>query len=123
MQKNGLLTLRHNEIRDAVGDLASFVWKDVQREPVIRDHNPQEETTALIADLFCRGVFVRQGGASFDIRVSDTGAISYQNRCPMRLRKRQNIQTRVRKDICLSLLLSCLLMGCLLQNLQVSFGE
>ena len=40
-----------------------------------------------------------------------------------RLRKRQNVQTRVRKDICLSLLLSCLLMGCWFQNLQVSFGE
>ena len=32
-----LLTLRHNEIRDAVGDLSSLVWKDVQREPVIRE--------------------------------------------------------------------------------------
>ena len=35
-KKGGLLTLRHNEIRDAVGNLASLVWKDVQREPVIR---------------------------------------------------------------------------------------
>ena len=62
MQKSGLLTLRHNEIRDAVGDLASSVWKDVHREPVIREYNPQDETPALIADLFCRGVYVRQGG-------------------------------------------------------------
>ena len=30
-KKGGLLALRHNEIRDAVGDLASLVWKDVQR--------------------------------------------------------------------------------------------
>ena len=30
-KKGGLLTLRHNDIRDAVGDLASLVWKDVQR--------------------------------------------------------------------------------------------
>ena len=82
-KKGGLLTLRHNEIRDAVGDLASLVWKDVQREPVIREYNPQDGTPALIADLFCRGVYVRQGGASFDIRVSDTDAISYQNRSPM----------------------------------------
>ena len=74
----GLLTLRYNEIRDAVGTLASLVWKDVQREPVIREYNPQDETPALIADLFCRGVYVRQGVASFDIRVSDTDAISYQ---------------------------------------------
>ena len=82
-KKCGLLTLRHNEFRDAVGDLAFLVWKDVQREPVIREYNPQDETPALIADLFCRGVYVGQGGASFDIRVSDTDAISYQNRIPM----------------------------------------
>ena len=82
-KKGGLLTLRHNEIRDAVCDLASLVWKGVQREPVIREYNPQDETPALIADLFCRGVYARQGGASFDIRVSDTEAISYQNRSPM----------------------------------------
>ena len=82
-KKGGLLTLRHNEIRDAVGDLASLVWKDVQREPVIREYNPQDDTAALIADLVCRGVYVRLGGASFDIRVSDTDAISCQNRSPI----------------------------------------
>ena len=82
-KKGGLLTLGRNEIRDTVGDLASLVWKDVQREPVISEYNPQDETPALIADLFCRGVYVRQGGASFDIRVSDTDAISYQNRSSM----------------------------------------
>ena len=128
-KKGGLLTLRQNEIRDAVGDLASLLWKDVQREPVIREYNPQEETPALIADLFCRGVYVRQGGASFDNRVSDTDAISYQNRRPMsvlhsaEVEKKTKYSTRVRKVITLSLLLSCLLMGRLLQNLQVSFGE
>ena len=68
-KKGGLLTLRHNKIRYAVGDLASLVWKDVEREPVIRKYNTQDETPALIACL------------------------------------------------------SCLLMGCLLQNLRVSFGE
>ena len=78
------MTLRHNEIRDAIGDLAFLVPKYVQREPVIREYNPQNETPALIADLFCRGVYVRHGGASFDFRrVSDTDAISYQNRSPM----------------------------------------
>ena len=28
------------------------MWKDVQREPVIREYNPQDETPALIADFF-----------------------------------------------------------------------
>ena len=48
------------------------MWKDVQREPVIIEYNPQDETPALIADLFCRGVYVRQGVASFDIRLTPT---------------------------------------------------
>ena len=117
-KKGGLLTLRHNEIRDAVGVLNSLVWKDVQREPVIREYNPQDETPALIADLFCRGVYVRQGGASFDIRVSDTDAISYQNRSPMSVLHSAEVEKKTKYSDA-----SCLLMGCLLQNLQVSFGE
>ena len=127
-KKRGLLTLRHNEIRDAVGDLASLVWKDIQREPVIREYNPQDETPALIADSFCRGVYVTQGGASFDNRVSDTDAISYQNRSPMSNLHSAEVEKKTKYSdsnihICLSFPLSCLLMGCLLQNLQVSFGE
>ena len=100
-KKDGLLTLRHNEIRDAVGDLASLVWKDVQREPVIREYNPQDETPALIADFFCRGVYVRQGGASFDIRVSDTDAISYQSRSPMSVLHSAEVEKKTKySDAC-----------------------
>ena len=100
-KKGGLLTLRHNENRDAVGDLASLVWKDVQREPVIREHNPQDETPALNVDLFCRGVYVRQGGASFDICVSDIEAISYQNRSPMSLLHSAEVEKKIKySDAC-----------------------
>ena len=35
-KKGGLVTLRHNEIREAVGDLASILWKYVKREPVVK---------------------------------------------------------------------------------------
>ena len=118
-KKSGLLILRHNEIRDAAGDLAYLVSKDVQRQPVIREYNPQDETPALIADLFCRGVYVRQGGASFDNRVSDTDAISYQNRSPMSVLHSAVFEKKTK----FSLLLLCLLMECLLQNLKVSIGE
>ena len=100
-KKGGLLTLRHNEIRDAVGDLASLVWKDVQREPVIRENNPQDETPPLISDLFCRGVYDRQGAASFDIGVSDTDAISYQNRSPMSVLHSAEVEKRTKNiDAC-----------------------
>ena len=100
-KKGGLLTLRHNEIREAVGDLASFLWMDVQREPVIREYNPQDETPAIIADLFCREVYVRQGGASFDIRVSDTDASSYQNRSPMSVLHSAEVEKKTKySDAC-----------------------
>ena len=32
----GLVTRRHNEVRDAVGDLASLVWNPVRHEPIGR---------------------------------------------------------------------------------------
>ena len=100
-KKGGLLTLRQNEIRDAVGELASLVWKDVQSEPVIREFNSQDETPALIADLFCRGVYVRQGGASFDNRVSDTDAISYQNRSTMSVLHSAEVEKKIKySDAC-----------------------
>ena len=31
----GLVVRRHNEVRDAIGDLASLVWGNVIREPVV----------------------------------------------------------------------------------------
>ena len=100
-KKGGLLTLRHNEIRDAVGGLASLLWKDVQREQVIREYNTQDETPALIADLFCRRFYVRQGGASFGIRVSDADAISYQNRSPMSVLHSAKVEEKTKySDAC-----------------------
>ena len=100
-KRGGLLILRHNEISDAVGDLASLVWKDVQREPVIREYNPQDETPALVADLFCRRVYFRQRGACFDIRVSDTDATSYQKRSPMSVLHSAEVEEKIKfSDAC-----------------------
>ena len=45
----GLVTHRHNEVCDAFGDLASFVWSPVVKEPVVRDGSTGAD--ALIADL------------------------------------------------------------------------
>ena len=98
--KSCLLTLRHNEIMDADGDLASLMWKDVQREHVIREYTPQDETPALIADLFCRGVYVRQRLASFGIRVSDTDAIFYQNRAMSDLHSAEVEKKTIHSDAC-----------------------
>ena len=79
-KKGGLVTLRHNEIRDTIGDLSNMLWNSVRREPVIRDASA--ENTGLVADLMIRGAWERQIEASFDIRVTDTDALSYQTRSP-----------------------------------------
>ena len=81
-KRGGLIIQRHNEIRDAVGDLANLVWSQVQREPVVRDANDSEGNPALVADLSIRGVWQPQTLALLDIRVVDTDAKSYAARSP-----------------------------------------
>ena len=76
----GLVTRRHNEVRDAFGDLASLVWSPVIKEPVVCDGSAGADT--LITDLCVRGVWEPQTEALFDIRVVDTDARSYLARSP-----------------------------------------
>ena len=45
------MTQRHNEVRDALGDLSELAWNQVKREPIIREANPSDQTPALITDL------------------------------------------------------------------------
>ena len=54
-RKGGLEIQRHNEIRDAIGDLASIVYKEVIREPVVQEANDACGVPSLIADLSIRG--------------------------------------------------------------------
>ena len=63
-RRGGLVVRRHNEIRDALGDLASLAYRDVIREPVVRDGDA--DGPGLIADLGVRGVWQPQGEALFD---------------------------------------------------------
>ena len=76
----GLITCRHNEVRDAFGDLASLVWSSVIKEPVVCDGSAGADT--LITDLCVCGVWEPQTEALFDIRVIDTDAQSYLARSP-----------------------------------------
>ena len=76
----GLITRRHNEVRDAFGDLASLVWSPVVKEPIVCDGSGSADS--LIADLSVRGVWEPQTEALFDIRVVDTDARSYRARSP-----------------------------------------
>ena len=52
---------------DALGDLASIAFKDVIREPVVREAGNARGIPALIADLGIRGIWQPQTEALFDI--------------------------------------------------------
>ena len=74
-RKGRSVTQWHNEVRDALGDLASIAFKD--REPVVQKADNARGISALIADLGIRGIWQLQTEALFDIRVVDTDASSY----------------------------------------------
>lgn len=95
-KKGGLVTLRHNEIRDTVGDMVSLVWNDVRKEVVVKDYDPDKDEPALIADLYARGVYERQIAASFDIRVTDTDAQSYCSRSPISVLKSAEVEKKAK---------------------------
>jgi len=67
----GLVDCRHNEVRDAFGDLTSLVWSPVSKEPVACDGSAVNSDT-LITDLCVHGVWKPQTNVLFDIRVIDT---------------------------------------------------
>uniref|UniRef100_A0A1X7SKP0 Reverse transcriptase domain-containing protein n=1 Tax=Amphimedon queenslandica TaxID=400682 RepID=A0A1X7SKP0_AMPQE len=79
-RRGGLVTQRHNEVRDAIGDLAALAWGQVTKEPIVREGD--NNTPALIADLAVRGVWTAQTEALFDVRVIDTDAQSYSCQTP-----------------------------------------
>ena len=74
-KRGGLVSIRHNEIRDVIGDLAALAWPCVTKEPEIKAAT--EMSPGLRADLLVRGVWHPQQYASFDLRVTDTDASSY----------------------------------------------
>ena len=82
-RKGGLVTQKHNEVRDAFGDLASLAWNQFVKKPVVREATRSPVTPALVAYLSVRGVWTPQSEALFDIRIVDTDARSYCSRPPM----------------------------------------
>ena len=55
-RKGGLVTQHHNEIRDALGDLFATGYKEVLKEPIVREADDSTNTPALVTDLRVRGV-------------------------------------------------------------------
>ena len=95
-KNSGLVIQRHNEIRDAFGDLASLVYKDVIREPIVQEANDACGIPSLVADLSIRGVWQSQTVVLFDIRIIDTDAPSYLHGMlplsyrPLKKKRREN---------------------------------
>ena len=82
-RKGGLIIQRHNEIRDAIGDLAALAWSSVKREPIVKEAHDGNSSDVLVADLCIRGVWLPQAEALFDIRIIDTDAQSYLSQPPV----------------------------------------
>jgi len=76
-RKGGLVIQYHNEVKDALGDLAALGYSEVVHDPTVCDGN--EVSLALIVDLGVRGIWIPQVKALFNIRVADTDAASYVN--------------------------------------------
>ena len=56
-----LVSQHHNEVWDAVWDLSSLVWKQVQKEPVVCESTIDDSASeTLIADLRVRDVWEPQ---------------------------------------------------------------
>ena len=68
--KNGrLVTQRHNEVGDALGDIAALTYKEVVRESLVREADENNGIPALVVDLGVRGVWQPQSEALFYLRV------------------------------------------------------
>ena len=98
-RKGGLVVQHHNEIRDAIGDLAALAWGQVRRKTVVVEAGDQYGET-LIADLCVHGVWLPQAEALFDIRVVDTDAQSYLHRTPGRVLLNVEVEKNKYADAC-----------------------
>ena len=84
---SSLVGRRHNEVRDAFGDLASLLWNPVVKEPVWFWWYFE----LLVADLCVCGVWQPQTKELFDIRVVDIDAwVAPPLLCCVVLRLRRN---------------------------------
>ena len=81
-KKGRLVILRHNEIHDCIGNLASQVWPPVIKEPIVNEATATSSDPGLRLDLGIRGVWQPQVEALFDVRVIDTDAPSHCHRAP-----------------------------------------
>ena len=81
-KKGELVILCHNEIHDCIGDLASPVWTQVIKEPIVNEATVTSGDPGLGLDMGIRGAWQPQVEALFDVCVIDTDAPSHCHRAP-----------------------------------------
>ena len=92
-QRGGLVTQRHNEIRDLEAELLDMVCYDVAIEPALQplagEEHKRGANTAPDArlDVHCRGLWERQRATFFDIQVCHPNADSYKELRPKQIHK------------------------------------
>ena len=80
-RKGGLVIRRHNEVRDALGEMMAMAFgQQIVKEPIVKEADPECGEGGLVADLAVRGLWQSQSEALLDIRVVDTDADSYCRR-------------------------------------------
>ena len=80
-KKGGLVTFRHNELRDLNIELvksAGFTQTQTVKEPIVKETDKNGEG-GLHADWSVRGFWEHQREALFDCRIFNADAISYVN--------------------------------------------
>ncbi|CEL92398.1 unnamed protein product, partial [Vitrella brassicaformis CCMP3155] len=79
-KRYGLVTRRHNELRDTFAELTGMAWDDagVRQEVVLKEG--EERKGGVRADIVACDVWERQAAASFDICITDADASSYASK-------------------------------------------
>ena len=84
-KRGGLVTQRHNELRDLEAELLNMVCTDVEIEPVLQDISGEQlgrgsnRAPDARLDIHARGFWENQRSAFFDVRVCHPNADSYRD--------------------------------------------
>ena len=79
-KKGGLVTARHNELRDLNCDLCSMAGlSHIISEPIVQESNENDDLKGLRADWSVRGFWDSQRTALFDVCIFNADACSFRN--------------------------------------------
>ena len=106
-KKGGIVTLRHNEIRDNIGEMLPEFTNNVRIEPILQPLTGEEQliggnvSVEAHADISARGFWCRGQSTFFDVRIFDLNAQRHENKALKRccelneLEKKTNYSSRI----------------------------